>query len=230
MFDNMPVGNEWYLQDTDDKSVNFGKRFAFKFDQFKAGDIRNLIKSYVWQNYQSGSVTLRTISATHTGFKKFNLFASQNGIESLVDFDANDADNFKSFLKLFVSDRTQKPLRYLTQIGLFTALRTVVYWGQIFTPELVPATEVFVGSEYPRSNIGHKIEYIPDDVVKQINAALLIEENPYVKYGITILFSTGMRVSELLNLEVNCITPHLLNGYTLADMISKNAVSSRIFR
>lgn len=221
MINNVSLGNEWHLQDTDDKSVHYGKKFMFCFDQFKAEKIRMLIKSYVWQNYHTGSITLSTIYRYYIGFKKFNVFASQNGIESLADFNADDADNFMTFLRLYISNRTKEPLTYFSQKGIFTALRAVVYWGQIFAPELVPAKEVFNDSKYPYRT-KNKTEYIPDDVVRQINAALSIEENPYLKYGIIILLSTGMRLSEFINLKVGCVSPHLLSGDTLTLYDFKN--------
>lgn len=66
------------------------------------------------------------------------------------------------------------------------------------------------------------IEYIPDDVLVQIQDALKVEENPYIKYGLIILMSTGLRRSELMNLKVNCVTPHALKGYTLTLYDFKN--------
>jgi len=216
MTDNLAAENEWILQDNDAKSINCGKKFKFGFEQFEAEKLKALIKSYVWHNYQTGNLALRTIYLNYRYFKKFSLFASQNGIDTLADFNANDADNFMTYLRITKSTSTGIPLRYTTQAGIFAVLKSIVYWGQVFAPELVPAQEVFVGSEYPNCNAVHKIEYIPDSVVKQINTALLTEENPYIKYGFIILFSTGMRISELLNLEANCVTPHLLNGDTLS--------------
>ncbi|MEA4920392.1 MAG: site-specific integrase [Clostridiaceae bacterium] len=229
MINNMPKENEWYLQDTDDKSVNYGNKYRFRFEQFEAEKIRRLIKSYVWHNHQTGAMTLSSIYKNYSSFCKFNLFASQNHIDGLADFDANDADNYMTYLRMSKSKYTGKPLCYSTQKETFSNFRAVVYWGRIFAPELAPAQEVFLDIGYPGYHAKHKIEYIPDDVVKQINAALLTEENPYIKYGIIILFSTGMRRSELLTLEVGCVTPHLLNGDTLTLYDYKNRRQYRKF-
>lgn len=216
MINNMPIGNEWHIQDKDDKSMNYRTKYKFCFEQFKAEKIRKLIKSYVWHNFQTSAITLSTIYSYFSYFKKFNLFASLNGIESLTRLDSNVVDNFMTYLRMLTSKLTGKPFHYSTQESTFKALRAIVYWGQIFTPELVPAREVFLDGGYSGCSMVHRIEYIPDSVLKQINSALLIEENPYVKYGIIIFLSTGMRLSELLNLEVGCVTPHLLNGDTLS--------------
>lgn len=79
----------------------------------------------------------------------------------------------------------------------------------------MPATEIFTGNEYIGVNRKLKINFIPDDVVAQINEALKKEENPYLKYGIIILQSTGMRIGDLLKLRIDCIKPHLISGYTI---------------
>ena len=138
MVDNMPAGDVWYLQDVDDKSINYGKKFRFNFEEFKAEKIRTLIKSYVWHNYQTGTITLRAIYNKYISFKQYNIFASQNEIINLSELTANDADNFVSHLRTTVSANTGKPLKYGTQETIFSALKSIIYWGQVFTPELVP--------------------------------------------------------------------------------------------
>lgn len=75
--------------------------------------------------------------------------------------------------------------------------------------------EIFTGNEYIGVNRKLKIDFIPDDVVAQINEALKTEKNPYLKYGIIILQSTGMRIGDLLKLRIDCIKPHLISGYTI---------------
>lgn len=229
MLNNMPKESEWYLYDNDDKSVNYGQKFIFRFEQFEFEKIRTLIKSYVWQNYQTGTLALSSIYKNYSSFCKFNFFALQNDIYTLSSFNANDADNYMSYLRMAKAKNTEKALAYSTQKEVYSNFRAVICWGRVFTPELVPKQDVFLDVGYPGYHAKHKIEYIPDDVVKQINMALLTEENPYIKYGMKILFSTGMRRSELLNLEANCVTPHLLNGDTLKMYDYKNQRQYRQF-
>lgn len=72
-----------------------------------------------------------------------------------------------------------------------------------------------------RTNGKLKIDFIPDEVICQINKALKNEEN-YIKYGIIILKSTGMRIGDMLKLTVDCIKSHLISGYTLTWYDHKN--------
>lgn len=219
---DIPTMDEWILKDIDSKSLHYGKSFRFSFECFKAEKIKKLIKSYVWINYQSGTLALSTISGKVSDFKTFNTFAIQKNILDLRFFDENHANEYTTYLKMKKSEATGTPLTFLTQKTKFNVLRSVVYWGQTYTPELVPGNDVFCDIAYSGRHIKHKIDYIPNEVLRQINSALINEENPYIKYGIIILLSTGMRRSELLNLEVGCVTPHLLNGYTLTMYDFKN--------
>lgn len=136
-------------------------------------------------------------------------------IDTLRDLDNVDVDNYISFLRTYISDKTSKPLTYNSQKIRLDCLKSVIRWCQIHRPNDVPTTEIFTGSEYIGINRKVKIDFIPDDVVAQITEALKKEENPYLKYGIIILQSTGMRIGDLLKLRIDCIKPHLISGYTI---------------
>jgi len=53
-------------------------------------------------------------------------------------------------------------------------------------------------------------------------SSVINEENPYVKYGIIILQSTGMRIGDMLKLTTDRVKPHLISGYTLTWYDHKN--------
>ena len=145
----------------------------------------------------------------------FIQYCRSREIDTLRDLDNVDVDNYISFLRTYISDKTSKPLTYNSQKIRLDCLKSVIRWCQIHRPNEVPTTEIFTGSEYIGINRKVKIDFIPDDVVAQINGALKTEENPYLKYGIIILQSTGMRIGDLLKLRIDCIKPHLISGYTI---------------
>lgn len=219
---DMPKGNQWNLIDEDDKSVYYGKNFRFDFSMYEAEAIRMLIKSYVWQNYKTGSSAVRSIHTHCSNFRYFNTFCIENKIESLINIDTNAIDEYMTFLRLYKATRKGCSLKYATQSGIFSTFKTLVHWGQMYAPHLVPQREIFSGNEYSMTNVKHKIEYIPDSVLEQIQQALKVEENPYIKYGLIILMSTGVRRSELMSLKVNCVTPHALKGDTITLYDFKN--------
>ena len=147
-------------------------------------------------------------------FKFFEVFAKARGIKTLKSLSNTDIDNYVSYLRTCLTSRN-KPLKYNSQKAALDCLKNIVRWCQIHRPNDVPATEIFTGNEYIGVNCKLKIDFIPDDVVAQINEALKKEENPYLKYGIIILQSTGMRIGDLLKLRIDCIKPHPISGSTI---------------
>lgn len=211
-----PDGDVWNIVDNDKDSQHYGRNFKFDFSYISSEEIKDVVKDYVWQNYRVGNITLSTLYAVvATHFKYFNEFSELSRIDSLKTLTHLEIDKFQSYLNTKVSNRTHKPLSHETRRWGIKALKGIIYWCQLHRPNDVPATEIFTGNEYIGVNRKLKIDFIPDDVVAQINEALKKEENPYLKYGIIILQSTGMRIGDLLKLRIDCIKPHLISGYTI---------------
>lgn len=211
-----PDGDVWNIVDNDKDSQHYGRNFKFDFSYISSEEIKDVVKDYVWQNYRVGNITLSTLYAVvATHFKYFNEFSELSRIDSLKTLTHLEIDKFQSYLNTKVSNRTHKPLSHETRRWGIKALKGIIYWCQLHRPNDVPATEIFTGNEYIGVNRKLKIDFIPDDVVAQINEALKTEENLYLKYGIIILQSTGMRIGDLLKLRIDCIKPHLISGYTI---------------
>ena len=56
----------------------------------------------------------------------------------------------------------------------------------------------------------------------QVSSALEDEQNLFMKYGIIILRSTGMRIEDMLRLKAGCLAPHPISGATLTWYNHKN--------
>lgn len=211
-----PDGDVWNIVDNDKGSQHYGRNFKFDFSYISNKEIKDVVKDYVWQNYRVGNKSLNTLyREVNTFFFQFIRFADTRNITSLKRLTNTDVDHFISYLNTTISERTKKPFGTSMQRNCLKALKSVIYWCWIHRPNDVPATEIFTGNEYIGVNRKLKIDFIPDDVVAQINEALRTEENPYLKYGIIILQSTGMRIGDLLKLRIDCIKPHLISGYTI---------------
>lgn len=211
-----PDGDVWNIVDNDKDSQHYGRNFKFDFSYISSEEIKDVVKDYVWQNYRVGNKTLSTLyNEISSYFWLFIQYCRSRKIDTLRDLDNVDVDNYISFLRTYISDKTSKPLTYNSQKIRLDCLKSVIRWCQIHRPNDVPTTEIFTGSEYIGINRKVKIDFIPDDVVAQINEALKKEGNPYLKYGIIILQSTGMRIGDLLKLRIDCIKPHLISGYTI---------------
>ncbi len=212
-----PDGDVWNIVDNDIDSQYYGRSFKFDFSYISSGEIKDVVKDYVWQNYRVGNKTLNSLySEVNSFFFQFMIYADARNIASLRNLTNADVDRFISYLHTTISKRTKKPFGSSMQRNCLKSLKSVIRWCQLHRPDDVPKTEIFTGNEYTGVNRKLKIEFIPDDVVAQINEALRTEENPYLKYGIIILQSTGMRIGDLLNLHIDCIKPHLISGYTIS--------------
>lgn len=222
MASKMPNGDKWGLMDNDINSQHYGKKFKFDFSYIESNSIKNVVKAYIWRNYREGNLTIYKLYYDNNHFKLFNEFTITNNIISLNKLINNDVELFVSFLKTYISNKTNKPLSYETQKKYLDKVKAIVRWGQLYMPNEVPKIEIFTGNEYIGVNSKLKIDFIPDEVLNQINNALKNEENPYIKYGIIILQSTGMRIGDMLKLTINSVKPHLISGYTLTWYDHKN--------
>ena len=211
-----PDGEVWNIVDNDKDSQHYGRNFKFDFSYISSEEIKDVVKDYVWQNYRVGNKTLYTLySEVNFYFFQFIRFADTRNITLLKGLTNTDVDHFISYLHTTISERTKKPFGTSMQRISLNTLKSIIRWCQLHRPNDVPTIEIFTGSEYIGINRKVKIDFIPDDVVAQINEALKAEENPYLKYGIIILQSTGMRIGDLLKLRIDCIKPHLISGYTI---------------
>lgn len=223
MSSKMPNGDKWELIDNDSNSQHYRKKLKFDFSYIDSNNIKNIVKAYVWRNYKEGNLTLYCLhSRFHSHFKIINNFIKLNGISNLNQLTNKDIDNLLSYLNTLISPKTNKYYSTSSKRNYLIALKSIIHWGQLYMPNEVPRTEIFIGNEYSGANGKLKIDFIPDEILEKINKALVNEENPYVKYGIIILQSTGMRIGDMLKLTTDSIKPHLISGYTLTWYEHKN--------
>lgn len=216
MASKRPDSDVWNIVDNDEMSQHYGRNFKFDFSYISSDEIKELFKDYVWQNYRVGNKTLSSLyREVNSYFYRFIQFAESRNIISLKGLTNVDVENYISYLHTTISEKTGKPYGISMQRHSLFALKSVIRWCQLHRPDDAPVTEIFTGSEYTGVNRKLKIDFIPDDVVAQINEALKTEENQYLKYGIIILQSTGMRIGDLLKLRIDCIKPHPISGYTI---------------
>ena len=222
MLNNQPVGDIWNLQETDADSQHFGRNVCFDFSHINSAEIKAVAKDYIWQSWKTKSKSLSGLRSWYDNFKYFLKFAEHHSIYSFCELDNNADELYLSYLRTIISPSTQRPLSYETQRHCHNALKSIITWCRIHHPDAAPSVEIFTGNEFPGANRRLKVDFIPDVILKKINNALIEEENPYLKYGIIILESTGMRPGDLLNLDIDCIKPHLIAGYTISWFDHKN--------
>lgn len=218
---NKFLGDVWTLIENNVDSQFYKRKYVFDFTFIKSEKIRTVCKEYVKCHYSTGAKTVSTLHRNISNYKAVNCFIEEQGIVSLKTLTNNDVDNLLSYLHTTNNITTGKPLTINGQRSIFSSFRTIIRWGQLYMPDYVPNIEIFTGNEF-RAPSKLKIDYIPDEVLAQINEALTKEDDPYIKYGIIILECTGMRAGDLVMLNVDCIKPHMLGGYTISWFDHKN--------
>lgn len=213
---NLPSTDIWRLIDNDPDSQHFNQYFRFDFSFFESTAIKITAKKYIWSNYITGSRAVSTLRGTLGDLVHFDAFCRENSVQTLKDLDHGLVEDYRSFLSLYISPSTKKPLSYSSQGKSFSTLKSIVGWCHTFCPEVVPAKALFTGNEYNHVRGRIKIRYIPDEIITLINRSLKNEMNPYLKYGIIILQYTGMRIGDLLMLSTNCVSAHPISGYTMS--------------
>lgn len=195
----------WEITETNPESQNFGRTYHFDFSYICAPEIRETVKRYTAGCHKTGSNTVSKLYTDLVNFKYFNLFAAGKGLERFQDMDRGTIHEFLVFIRTVNSIQRGKPLSYRYQKKLLDGLKSIISWCRIYAPEQVPVEELFTGKEYTRTNERLKIDYIPDEVVLQVNTALEKERNLLLKQGIVIMECTGMRRGDLLALKTGCI-------------------------
>lgn len=215
-------GDVWHLRDNDPKSQYFGKTYCFDFSFIELTGLMPLIKEYMRMNHMTQNRATRSLKETLLRFKPFCRFALSANLHDFSDLDARMVNRYRSYLATYVSEFTDRPYSFAQQKACFDALKSLVVWAQVNHPGTLTQNTIFTGGEYQGANQRLKIDYLPDEVIVQVNAALVCEENPYLKCGIIILETTGMRVGDLLLLQTNCLGKHPLGGDTLSWLDHKN--------
>lgn len=222
MASKIPNGDKWELIDNDSNSQHCGRKFKFDFSYIESESIKNVVKAYTWRNYKENNVTLSSLYRyINAHFAKVIDFLNQQQITTLKELTNNDVDMLVSYLNTLISPKG-KGYSINSKKIVIDSLKNIIRWGQLYIPNEVPKVGIFTGNEYTGVNRKLKIDFIPDEVLEKINKSLKNEENPYVRYGIIILQSTGMRIGDMLKLTTDSVKPHLISGYTLTWYDHKN--------
>lgn len=225
MMASMPKSDEWILTDMDQDSQHYGRNFRFSFAYIASDVMKETFKVYIWRNYRTQNMRIKKLYEDQGCFRHFNQFIAGTDITSFKEVTNSTVTEFISYMKLKISDKTQKPLSHKYQKSCLDTLKAVIHWCRIHLPDRVPEKEIFVGNEYRGINKRLLIDFIPDDVLIKINNAASSEENCYVRHGIVILGLTGMRIGDMLALKVGCIRQHPISGYVMEWYDHKNRKS-----
>lgn len=201
------------LKDNDPKSHTYGKEYIFDLQEIKSPVIQTLYKKYLIENYRQG-VKVNTLRTKKTSMHQVFRYLNERKVELLNSVDADMVNGLAVFLKTVPSEQSGKKLTIKSQYSAMSAFKKFVEWVQIHDPKMAPESDIFADIAYKRVN-RKKITYFSENVLKQIDTALKIEKNPYLKAFVSIMRHTGLRISDILLLKVDCVREAMFTGYEL---------------
>lgn len=149
---NYPQEDDWWLEDKDPQSQNYGRKFHFDFSELNGEEIKDAVKSYVWGNDITHNMAVNGMQICCSYFKRFNRYAQKSHITTLKDLTNMQICLFMSYLNTVISEKTGKKLSYGARKISLDSVKNIVHWCQIHKPEAVPDSEIFTGNEYTGIN------------------------------------------------------------------------------
>lgn len=198
---------------------SLGKKIYIDFTYLPNNWFKQTQKEIFIECLTIGQIEFTTIYTYHNKLKRFFEFIHEYGINlnTFADFTYQHAQMYIGYLK-------QQGLSNSTMGGDISALKWIVLHGQNFEYDGFPLDQVFDGDEYRAVRVEDalKTKYIPDEVMEQIKRALRNEKNLMLKSIIEIGIDTGLRLGEVLDLKVGCLTEDFLGKPVLHVVSKKN--------
>lgn len=217
--------DKWVLPSSDDLSD-----FTFEFDHLPNEWFKETIKKITRENIIIGRLKLSTLHRYNYSLDLFWEFLREYNIE-LNTFEDLSYDLIEVFIHYLLANIESPSTRALA----VASLKHHIKHGQIFEWEGFPTKEIFDGTEYRTLQTEDTLKsmLIDDQVMNSIDSSLkewkqrltpVIEKlNEIVLWAlITIIRHTGIRLTEALNLKVDCMNRDLMGKYLLEVISTKN--------
>ncbi|MBM7567925.1 tyrosine-type recombinase/integrase [Paenibacillus sacheonensis] len=200
-----------------------GKYLTFYFDYLPNYWFKNVHKQATIECFTKQNPKVDTLHRYNYSLKHFFNFLSEanKSIKNYSEVNNNTIQDYITYLK-------QKGMSNSTANVCMASLKWIIYHGQRFEYEEFPKSEVFDGDEFQALRVDDflKTKIISDQVLKQIESALSSEENGLLKPYLEIGIDTGIRLGEVLDLKVGCITESF-NGTPILHVINEKNNSER---
>lgn len=183
-----------------DKSL--ARYHTFDFSNIKPETLKKQFKDYFFNSLKHENIKISTLHRYCYSIHRFIDFVDEAdlNIKYFNDLTGNIIDKFIIYLKSICKSSS-------TMIISFTALKESVKYGQNLGLDKYPKKEIFpmeISRIFSQEDT-IKTRLFSDEVGSQITKALISEKNIYLKTVVMIAYETGLRLSEILNLKVNCI-------------------------
>ena len=225
-WESVMIGNSRFTDDVWDlrafipaKTTKDSKKYL-KFGYIQSATMKHTVKQYAY--YKLGKVKPKTVkSMVNCWLPSFFEFCAANGITNFSELTQELFLSYNLWLK------EEKKVAQQTDYTRAHAVEDIVKIGQIKGWD-VPKTNIFRGItsyqlwEIKRSMRTNKTKPIPPDIFDKIlYHAVHDEKNVLTKAGIIIQSQTGLRINEVLFIQVGCVKT-TSDGYDYMEvMLSK---------
>lgn len=206
-------GNCIKVKDNNVASKNYNRTYTFSFEFISDRYNKDLVESYFIYELENNDIRIVSLHRYFILFKNVYGFFEANEVLQFKNMCSYDVDNMVAYINL-LNKKEGGSYSIRSKRDMLMIVKHIISWGRIHMPKYVPQKEIFTGNEFP-APARNDVRYIPDFVLSQINNALRYENDPYLKYGIIVLETAGLRRSELLRLTIDCIKKHPVSGYYL---------------
>ena len=195
----------WLLTETEEASPWKDKVYRFDFSYIRSDKLRRELQDYMWNSYQTGDKMLSTLRQEQSWFRYYEAWLYLHGIDSLAQITAADAEGFLTYLHTCISRKTGLPLRLITQKHIYDTVRSIYRWYAFRQPEYREALLLFPTDVYQRINRTVRTVSATEEQTKRFVCRLDQAENPCLRYGMTILLTTGIAPGDLMRLRTDCL-------------------------
>lgn len=208
--------DNWKIPCKDKSLHNF---YSFDFTHIKSKTLKNQFKDYIFAGIKREFVEISTLNRYCYYFYKFTDFLEEAEIKInyFSDLTGDVIDKFIIYLKSVCNSSSSMVLSY-------TSLKQSVRYGQNLGLDLYPKKEIFPmeTSRIFGQEDTLKTRLFSDDVAFQIEDALDKEKDIYIKTLIMIAYETGLRLSEILNIEEGSVLNDFASSPLLFTQSFKN--------
>ncbi len=175
------------------------------YSLLKPANIANRHFEYIKQGKELKSKTESSLYTEVSMIRYLFNFLIIKNISDLSLFSYATLQEFYAFLKT-TSSKTGAPLSQSSQRLVYTFFKNFSKWLYEYYPDEAPPFNIFMKSNFKRNNENVKTEYFSDNVLKQIKKAILNEKDVYTKAYIIISLYYGLRSSDIIALQDNCLS------------------------
>lgn len=198
---------QWVLTEADEHSP-WERKYRLDFSYIRSDRMREEMQDYMWYHYRNGSKVPATLRQENSWLKYYEVYLNSREMDSLFQIRREDAEGFLTFLRTCVSKKTKQPLCLITQKHIYDTVCSLYRWHAVQQPAYLTVAQFFPGNVYQRINRIPRTEYVSQREITQFLQLMKKTKNPCLYYGSRILSVTGLALSDLLNLQTDCIRIH----------------------